>query len=143
MHRTSTAVWRGTGAEGQGRLSSMSGALTDQPYNTKARFVSEDGKAGTNPEELLAAAHAGCFTMALAFRIAAAGTAADELTTEAKVEMLKTDAGWTIPSILLTVTGKVPGMDAAKFQALAEDAKANCPISKVLKPEIKLSAKLV
>jgi len=143
LKRNSTAVWRGKGPTGTGTLTTLSGALKEQPYSANTRFQSEDGRAGTNPEELIAAAHAGCFTMALAFRIAAAGTAADELTTEAKVEMLKTDAGWTIPSILLTVTGKVPGMDAAKFQALAEDAKANCPISKVLKPEIKLSAKLV
>jgi len=143
MHRTSTAIWRGTGLEGSGRLTTQSGALTDQAYGFKARFQSEDGKAGTNPEELLAAAHAGCFTMALAFRLANAGHPADELNTEAKVDMLKTDAGWSIPAIHLTVTAKVPGIDAGKFQELAADAKANCPISKVLRPEISLTAKLV
>lgn len=143
MHRTSTAVWQGTGLEGQGRITTQSGAFTDQPYGFKARFASEDGKAGTNPEELLGAAHAACFTMALAFRIVGAGHTAEELRTEAKVDMVKGDAGWSIPAIHLTVTGKVPGMDAAKFNELAADAKANCPISKVLRPEITLSAKLL
>ena len=142
MHRTSSAVWKGTGLEGQGQITTQSGAFQDQPYGFKARFQSEDGKAGTNPEELLGAAHAACFTMALAFRIVAAGHTAEELRTEAKVDMVKGDAGWSIPAIHLTVVGKVPGMDAAKFQELAADAKANCPISKVLKPEITLSATL-
>jgi lipoyl-dependent peroxiredoxin len=142
MNRTSTAVWKGTGLEGQGSITTQSGALADQPYGFKARFQSEDGKAGTNPEELLGAAHASCFTMALAFRIVGAGHTPDELRTEAKVDLVKVDAGWTIPAIHLTVTAKVPGLDAAKFQELAADAKANCPISKVLKPEITLTATL-
>jgi lipoyl-dependent peroxiredoxin len=142
MHRTSSVVWKGTGAEGTGTITTQSGALTDQPYGFKARFVSEDGKAGTNPEELLGAAHASCFTMALAFRLTANSTPAEELQTEAKVDMLKTDAGWTIPSITLTVNAKIPGIDDAKFQELAADAKANCPISKVLKPAITLKATL-
>ena len=142
LKRTSTAVWRGTGPKGSGSITTLSGALKDAPYGFQTRFASEDGKAGTNPEELLGAAHASCFTMALAFRIVAAGHTAEELKTEAKVDMVKGDAGWSIPAIHLTVVGKVPGMDAAKFQELAADAKANCPISKVLKPEITLSAKL-
>jgi osmotically inducible protein OsmC len=143
MFRTSTAVWRGSGLEGTGRITTQSGALNDQAYGFKARFVSEDGKAGTNPEELLAAAHASCFTMALAFRLANAGHNADEISTEARVDMLKSDAGWSIPAIHLTVTAKVSGIDAGKFQELAADAKANCPISKVLRPEISLTAKLL
>ncbi|MCA9679667.1 MAG: OsmC family peroxiredoxin [Kofleriaceae bacterium] len=142
MQRTATAVWSGTGLEGQGTLTTGSGAITDQPYTAKFRFQSEDGKAGTNPEELLGAAHAGCFTMALAFRLTAAGHPAEELRTEARVAIIKGEAGWTIPSIELVCTARVPGIDAAKFAELADDAKANCPISKALSPTITLSATL-
>lgn len=132
MERTSTAVWHGNGLEGKGALTTQSGAFADQPYGFAARFQSADGKAGTNPEELLAAAHAGCFSMALAFRLTAAGHPAEELRTDAKVYMLKTEGGWMLPAVHLTVVGKVPGIDAAQFAALAADAKANCPISKAL-----------
>ena len=132
MHRFATAVWKGTGPEGQGTLTTPSGALKDQPYSAKLRFQSEDGKAGTNPEELIAAAHAGCFSMALAFRLTAAGHPPEVLNTEARVELVKKEAGWTIPTIELVLKAKVPGLDAAKFKELAEDAKANCPVSKVL-----------
>lgn len=132
MKRNATAVWNGSGAEGKGTLTTPSGALSKQPYAASARFQSEDGRAGTNPEELIAAAHAGCFSMALAFRLSAAGAPADEIRTEANLDLIKGDSGWGIPSIHLTCTAKVPGIDAAKFQALAEDAKANCPVSKVL-----------
>lgn len=143
MFRTSNVVWQGSGPEGQGRITTQSGAFKEQPYSTKMRFGSEDGKAGTNPEELIAAAHASCFSMALAFRLTNAGHPPEELKTEAKVELVKGDAGWSIPSIKLSVTGKVPGIDAAKFQELAADAKANCPISKILSPPITLDAKLL
>ena len=142
MFRTSNVVWQGTGMEGQGRITTQSGAFKEQPYSVKTRFVSEDGKAGTNPEELIAAAHAACFSMALAFQLTNAGHPPEELKTEAKVELVKGDAGWSIPSIKLVVTGKVPGVDAAKFQELAATAKANCPISKILSPPITLEAKL-
>jgi osmotically inducible protein OsmC len=143
MYRNATAVWRGPGADGQGTLTTTSGALKEHPYSAKLRFEGEDGRAGTNPEELIAAAHAGCFSMALAFRLSAAGHPAEELRTEAKVELVKKDTGWTIPSITLVVNAKVPGIDAAKFQELAADAKANCPVSKVLAgAEIKLNATL-
>jgi lipoyl-dependent peroxiredoxin len=142
MNRTANIVWKGTGLEGTGSITTQSGAFSNQPYGFKARFQSEDGKAGTNPEELLGAAHASCFTMALAFRLTANNTPATELKTEAKVEMLKTDAGWTIPSVHLTVVGTVPGIDAAKFGELAADAKANCPVSKALSVNITLDAKL-
>jgi osmotically inducible protein OsmC len=144
MYRSSNVVWNGSGPEGAGKITTQSGAFTDQPYGTKARFASEDGKAGTNPEELIAAAHASCFSMALAFQLTNAGHPPEELKTEAKVELVKKDAGWEIPSVKLTVVGKVPGIDAAKFQELAQTAKANCPVSKALKAlDISLDAKLV
>jgi lipoyl-dependent peroxiredoxin len=143
MYRNATAVWNGSGPEGSGKLTTTSGALKDHPYSAKLRFQSEDGKAGTNPEELIAAAHAGCFSMALAFRLTAAGHPAEEIRTEAKVELTKGDAGWSIPAIQIETNVKAPGLDAAKFQELAEDAKANCPVSKVLAgAKITLSAKL-
>lgn len=143
MNRSASAIWQGSGPEGSGTLSTASGAMTAQPYSAKLRFQNEDGKAGTNPEELIAAAHAGCFSMALAFRLTANGTPAQEIRTEAKVDLVKKEAGWTIPGIHLTCTARVPGIDAAKFQALAADAKANCPVSKVLAgAEITLTATL-
>jgi len=132
MHRSSTALWRGNGLEGKGQISTQSGAFADQPYGFGTRFASEAGKAGTNPEELIGAAHAACFTMALAFRLTGAGHAPEELRTEAKVHMYKGDAGWLIPTIHLTVTGKVAGLDAAAFTAHAEAAKATCPVSRAL-----------
>jgi osmotically inducible protein OsmC len=143
MNRSATAIWNGSGPEGSGKLTTTSGALKDQPYSAKLRFASEDGKAGTNPEELIAAAHAGCYSMALAFRLTNNGTPPTELNTEAKVDLVKGDAGWSIPAIHLTCTATVPGVDAAKFAELAEDAKANCPVSKVLAgAKITLTAKL-
>ncbi len=143
MKRNATAVWKGSGAEGTGTLTTPSGALSNQPYAAKLRFQNEDGKAGTNPEELIAAAHAGCFSMALAFRLSAAGSPATEIKTEANLDLVKNDAGWSIPTIHLTCTATVPGIDAAKFQELAADAKANCPVSKVLAgAEISLTATL-
>jgi osmotically inducible protein OsmC len=132
LKRTSTAVWHGTGPKGTGTITTLSGALKDAPYGFNTRFASEDGKAGTNPEELIAAAHASCFTMALAFQLTGAGHEPTELNTTAVVSMDKLDAGWTIVSIALETTGTVPGVDAAKFQALADDAKKNCPISRAL-----------
>jgi osmotically inducible protein OsmC len=132
MSRTANAVWKGSGPAGSGTLSTQSGALDQQPYSAKLRFENEDGKAGTNPEELIAAAHAGCFSMALAFRLTGNSTPPDELRVEAKVDLVKGDGGWTIPSIHLSVAAKVPGIDAAKFEELAQDAKTNCPVSKAL-----------
>ena len=143
MNRAATAVWKGSGPEGQGTLTTTSGALSSQPYSAKLRFASEDGKAGTNPEELIAAAHAGCFSMALAFQLTGAGSPPTELRTEAKVDLVKGDAGWRIPAIHLSVVATVPGIDDAKFQELAATAKANCPVSKALAGvEITLDAKL-
>ena len=143
MNRSANAIWKGSGPEGSGTLSTASGAMSDQPYSAKLRFQNEDGKAGTNPEELIAAAHAGCFSMALAFRLTANGTPATEIRTEAKVDLVKKEAGWSIPAIHLVCSAAVPGIDAAKFQELAADAKANCPVSKVLAgAEISLTATL-
>ena len=142
--RSATAVWQGSGPKGTGTLSTLSGALKDQPYSADARFVSEDGKAGTNPEELIGAAHAGCFTMAFAFQLTKAGHEATELKTNAVVTMEKQDIGWTITSINLDVEGKVPGVTAEKFAEFAENAKKGCPISRLLAGNnITMSAKLL
>jgi osmotically inducible protein OsmC len=143
LKRSSTAVWHGTGPKGSGTLSTLSGAFKDQPYSANSRFQSEDGKAGTNPEELIAAAHSGCFTMALSFQLTNAGFEPTELRTEAVVSMEKQDIGWTITNIHLDVTGKVPNVDAAKFEELAQNAKKGCPISRALaSTNITMSAKL-
>jgi lipoyl-dependent peroxiredoxin len=143
MHRTANAVWKGSGPEGTGTLATQSGAIKDLPYSAKLRFQNEDGKAGTNPEELIAAAHAGCFSMALAFKLTGAGHPPEEISTESCVDIVKGDAGWSIPKIHVTCTAKVPGVDAETFQKLAEDAKAGCPVSKVLAgAEITLTATL-
>lgn len=144
LKRSSTAVWHGTGPKGNGTLTTQSGAFKDQPYSAKARFESEDGKAGTNPEELIGAAHSGCFTMALAFQLTNAGAEPTELKTVATVSMEKQDPGWTITNIHLDVEGKVPGVDAAKFEELAQNAKKGCPISRALAAtNITMSAKLL
>jgi len=144
LKRTSTAVWHGTGLQGNGSISTLSGALKEQPYGFNTRFAAEDGKAGTNPEELIAAAHASCFTMALSFAISNEKLEPTELRTVATVKMEKQDAGWTIVGIDLETTGKVPGIDQEKFQALADGAKKNCPISRALAsvPSITLKATL-
>ena len=144
MFRTSTAVWRGSGLEGQGQLTTQSGVLNGQPYGFKARFQSEDGKAGTNPEELIAAAHASCFTMALSAQLTNAGHEPTELQTTATVSIDKQDSGWAITSIHLDTHGTVPGVSSDQFQKLAEDAKKGCPISRALAsvPSITLTAKL-
>ena len=145
LKRTATAVWHGTGPKGTGSLSTLSGAIKDQPYGFNSRFASEDGKAGTNPEELVAAAHAGCFTMALSFQLTNAGHEPTELKTLATVSMEKQDIGWTITQIHLDVTGQVPGVDAAKFDELANNAKKGCPISRALGSvaSITMTAKLL
>ncbi|HEY4241817.1 MAG TPA: OsmC family protein [Kofleriaceae bacterium] len=132
LKRTSTAVWHGNGLKGTGSITTLSGALKEQPYGFNTRFASEDGKAGTNPEELIAAAHSACFTMALAFQLSGAGHEPTELRTVATVDMDKEGAGWAIKAIHLVVAGTVPGVDAATFAELAKTAKENCPISKAL-----------
>ena len=139
IRRTSSAQWSGTGKGGKGMLSSASGTLKDVPYSFAKRFGEEKG---TNPEELIAAAHAGCFTMALAFQLTGAGHPADKLQTKADVIMTQEGGGWKISGVQLNLEGSVPGIDQAEFQRLAEVAKANCPVSKVLNATITLSAKL-
>jgi lipoyl-dependent peroxiredoxin len=142
MKRKAQAVWRGPGKEGKGTVSTGSGAVQDQPYSAFTRFESEAGRAGTNPEELIAAAHAGCFSMALAFQLAGAGHPPQELATEAVLDMQQGDGGWTIKAIHLSVRGSVEGISADQFQELAEKAKAGCPVSRVLNAEITLDATL-
>jgi osmotically inducible protein OsmC len=144
MIRKSTAVWQGDGAHGQGALTTQSGAFKEQPYSFKTRFQSEDGKAGTNPEELLGAAHAGCFAMALAFALTEAGHPPAELRVTAGVDLSKVDDGFAIKNIVLELEAHVPGVDRDKFAALAEKAKKGCPVSKALSAtHITLSAKLL
>jgi lipoyl-dependent peroxiredoxin len=142
MLRSGSAVWRGGGKDGSGTVSTLSGALKELPYSASMRFEDESGRSGTNPEELIAAAHAGCFSMALAFQLSAAGFTAEELRTDAKITMEKEGAGWTIKSSRLELRARVPGMDEAKFQELAAAAKAGCPVSRLLKAEISLDARL-
>ncbi len=142
MLRTAQAVWNGTGRDGKGALTTPSGVLSGQPYSFKTRFESEDGRAGTNPEELIAAAHAGCFSMALAFQLQTAGFTADELRTTAHLTLEQQGGGYAITAIRLDLAARVPGIDRERFQALADEAKANCPVSKVLRADITLDATL-
>src|SRR5690606_13319116 len=132
MKRKATAIWKGTGKDGQGSLSSPSNFFDNAPYSAKSRFENEDRKAGTNPEELIAAAHAGCFNMALSFQLQGKGYTADELNTVATVTLEKEGEGFSVTGITLDLTGKVPGIDRNEFEELAKGAKENCPISKAL-----------
>jgi osmotically inducible protein OsmC len=139
MIRKAKAVWRGTGRDGSGNLSTDSGVLTETPYSFKTRFESEKG---TNPEELIAAAHAGCFTMALAFQLQGAGYTPTELSTEAAVTLEPKGQGFRISRSALTLRANVPNLDEATFTLMASDAEKNCPVSKVLNAKITLDAKL-
>ncbi len=139
MIRKARAVWRGTGRDGDGDLTTDSGVLSATPYSFKTRFESEPG---TNPEELIAAAHAGCFTMQLAFLIQRAGAQAEELSTEAAVSLVPDGEGFKIDRSALTLRAKVPGLDQAKFDELARTAEKSCPVSRLLNAEITLDAKL-
>ncbi|QND70265.1 OsmC family protein [Tardiphaga robiniae] len=140
MIRKATAVWQGTGRAGNGNLSSESGVLAETPYSFKTRFENEKG---TNPEELIAAAHAGCFTMSLAFVLQGAGFTPTELSTEAAVTLEADGKGFRISRSALTLRGKVPNLDDAAFVRLAGDAEKGCPVSKVLNATITLDAKLI
>ena len=143
IKRTSEAVWNGTGMEGSGTLSSTSGVLSQTPYSFKARFQNEDGKAGTNPEELIAAAHAGCFAMQLSFMLTGAGFAPTSLNAKSSVEMEQAGAGFKISGIKLVVEGNVPGISAEQFDQIAHEAKTVCPVSQALSAlPITLDAKL-
>ena len=137
--RGASAHWQGGGKDGIGSIATESGVLKDAPYGFVARF---EGGRGTNPEELLGAAHAGCFTMALAFRLAKEGLVADRLDTTAKVTMEKQAEAFRITHVALTLRARVPGVDAATFAPLAEEAKANCPLSRVLNATVTLDATL-
>jgi osmotically inducible protein OsmC len=139
MKRTGSAVWRGGLKDGKGTVSTESGVLSEAQYSFATRF--ESG-AGTNPEELIAAAHAGCFSMALSKQLEDAGTKAESINTTASVRLEKTDAGFTITKVHLDVSARVPGADAAAFETAADNAKAGCPVSRLLKAEITLDAKL-
>ncbi len=130
-----SATYEGLGKDGKGHVSTGSGALSAQPYGFNTRF--EDAP-GTNPEELIGAAHASCFTMALSFKLAEAGFTDGSLTTDAEVTLEKEDGGFTVTKSALSTKGKVEGLDRSKFEELAADAKANCPISKLLNCEITL-----
>ena len=141
--RTSTATWNGDGLHGKGKLNTQSGVFTDQPYSFQTRFAAEDGKAGTNPEELIAAAHAGCFAMALSFALTGAGHAPEQLDVSAQLTMESPDVDWTIKAIKLTLKGKVPGLTQERFLQIATAAKKGCPVSKVLNAEITLDAQLI
>jgi osmotically inducible protein OsmC len=140
MKRTASAVWNGDLKQGKGTLSAPGGVLNNSPYSFATRF--ENG-VGTNPEELIAAAHAGCFTMALSAFLGKAGVTPQELSTKATLTMDQVAGNWTITTIHLDLTGRVPGIDAAKFEEIAREAKANCPVSRVLKADTSLSVQLL
>ncbi len=139
MKRTATAIWNGGLKDGKGSISTESGVLSSTQYSFTTRF--EDGK-GTNPEELIAAAHAGCFSMALSAQLGNDGKTAEKIETEAAVTLLKTDAGFTITAVHLKVRGKITGMTPPEFQKYAEAAKTGCPVSRVLKADITMETKL-
>jgi osmotically inducible protein OsmC len=133
MKRSAQAVWQGTLKDGSGKINAQSGALSSLPYSFKGRFEDETGKSGTNPEELIAAAHAGCFAMQLSHFLADNGTPASSLDATAVVTVDPDPAGgFTIKSSAITLVGTVPGIDDAKFRELADKAKATCPVSRAL-----------
>lgn len=139
MKRKASAVWRGDLKGGRGTISTDSGVLADTQYSFSTRF--EEGR-GTNPEELIAAAHAGCFSMALSAQLGNAGLTAESISTTATVRLEKTDAGFTITSVHLEVTARVPGADQQAFETAANNAKAGCPVSRVLNATITMDARL-
>lgn len=141
IRKTASAHWTGTIREGAGNISTESGALETQPYGFNTRFEDDPG---TNPEELIGAAHAGCFTMALSKELEEAGMPAESLDTKAIVKLEKDDAGFSITGVALELTANIPGADNDKFHAAAKTAKENCPVSRLLKgAEITLDARLV
>jgi lipoyl-dependent peroxiredoxin len=141
--RTANATWSGSGADGSGSLSGPSGVLDSTPYSAAKRFQNEDGKAGTNPEELIAAAHAGCYIMALSFKLTGAGFPPAELRCSATIDMDNSSGGWAFEKITLHLEAEVPGIGAEQFQELALAAKEGCPVSKALSAvPIELEAKL-
>ncbi|QGP78916.1 OsmC family protein [Sphingobium sp. CAP-1] len=140
INRSGSAVWTGGLKDGKGAISTQSGALDAYPYGFATRF---EGQPGSNPEELIAAAHASCFTMALSLILGEAGLTADKMETSAVVTLEKLDDGFAVTASRLTLKATIPGADDATFQQLAAKAKANCPISKLLKADISLEAELL
>jgi osmotically inducible protein OsmC len=140
MKTSGSAVWRGGIKDGQGAISTRSGAIKDYPYGFASRF---EGKPGTNPEELIGAAHAGCFTMALSLILGEAGLTAEQMDTTAEVTIDKVADGFAITGVHLSLRAKVPGADDKTFQELAAKAKAGCPVSKLLNTQITMDAQLV
>lgn len=137
--RKGSAVWSGGIRDGKGALSTESGALHGYPYGFASRF---EGQPGSNPEELIAVAHAGCFTMAFSLLLTRAGKAVTSIETKAAVTLVEEGEGFAITHVQLTTAARIPGIDAAEFQQLASSAKANCPVSKLLKAEISFEATL-
>jgi osmotically inducible protein OsmC len=140
MEKKATAVWLGSLKDGKGIISTESGALSKAPYGFNTRF---EGAPGTNPEELIGAAHAGCFSMALSVQLGNAGLTAERIDTQATVSFEKLEQGWTITAVHLDVSAEVPGVDAAKFEEIANNAKTGCPISRLLNAKITMMAKLL
>ena len=140
INRSGSAVWTGGLKDGKGTISTQSGALDAHPYGFATRF---EGVAGTNPEELIAAAHASCFTMALSMILGEAGLTADKMETSAVVTLDQKDGGYAVTASKLTLKASIPGADEDVFQELAAKAKANCPISKLLNADISLEAELL
>ena len=139
MKRKASAIWKGGLKDGKGSISTDSGVLSDTQYSFSTRF--EDG-IGTNPEELIGAAHAGCFSMALSGQLGNAGMTAESIKTAATVTMEKTDAGFTVTEVHLEVTAKIPGANEEAFNTAANNAKTGCPISRLLNAKITMDAKL-
>ena len=139
MQRKASAVWKGGLKDGKGTISATSGVLSNTPYSFSTRF---ENTPGTNPEELIAAAHAGCFSMALSAQLGNAGFTPESINTTATVSLEKLESGFTITTVHLEVVGRVPKADDAAFQKAAENAKGGCPVSKVLNAKITMSAKL-
>jgi osmotically inducible protein OsmC len=137
MKRTASAVWQGNLKQGKGTVSSESGVLSQTPYSFTTRF---EGTPGTNPEELIAAAHAGCFSMALSAELGKAGITPESINTTASVTLEQTPSGWAVTSVHLDVKARIPGGDKSKFDTAANAAKAGCPISRLLNTQITMSA---
>lgn len=139
MKRTASAVWTGGMKDGKGTISTQSGVLDNSPYGFNTRF---EDKPGTNPEELIAAAHAGCFSMALSGQLGEAGMTAQSIRTSAAVTLEKVEGGFAVTAVHLDLVARIPGADRKAFETAANNAKVGCPISKLLKANITLDAKL-
>jgi len=139
MKRSASAVWTGDLRNGKGTISTESGVLSQAPYSFKTRF---EGEKGTNPEELIGAAHAGCFSMALSFELQKAGMTAERIETKTNVTIEQKDGGFAITAVHLTLRAKIPGASQTAFENAANNAKAGCPVSKLLKADITLDAQL-